>query len=846
MCHTCRQNNVDPEFEFLLHGEEEMFETNSWPPGATTLPHLAESAAVSNIPPLTGEDNAVPGYTCYVNIDIGYGTGSNGKSFHITTKTGIFVPASFTPAKPIDIVIYLHGFKSSYPGDSAAIDKYWDGRQFPFFALREEINNSKGNVIFVAPTLGPRSQAGTLTKKGGFDMYMNQVTAAINEYIMKKRGSSRFTPGNIILSAHSGGGLPMLRIATAVNNYANKIVECWGFDSMYQGVDEWTKWATGSKQRKLFVYFLGSTAGNATALKNNATRRGYTNIVVQPSSKGHYWVPKLHLKERVAALQQRSPQQDNGDVWVHEYNESEFGKSYYDALGETILSEIFHETGNAAPVPFKGTPFAPNPPAGSYWPLITSFDPVVHYNSTSGYVGNKTRSFGWSRDGGNRYHVAIDLYANFRDPVVACQDGKLMAHYKFCCKAKNPVTGAMEYPAQVSYSLLVDHGNLVINYGEVDKDLANGLKIGDTVKAGQIIAYIGKNPGGSSMLHLETFAAGTKQNIRWEGGNTAPKGILDPTQYLLQLKNYGLRATKQGQPTRPSTSTPFPTAPTASSKAVRLNEYYSNKLGWLKYQWDIETLLGFTNSSPIPELFAEAVAAWQQKNGFTSKNIDGIIGPITWKLMQQQLKITAAPVSTPPATSTTSSSGTSRETQLFVARIKAVLPTIEQYRGNIPLPFILGWIKVESDGKYGDEVTSTIALNERGFFQISIDESKAINADHKRITSDANYSIIAGTQLINYYVNIVKKQGFTEADEVFWKLVKFCHSAGLGSCLGIIRKMKAANVLPKTWEGFKQFVYNPANQVASINRFMQNPGRFISNVEKVFSSGSQLAAALGR
>ena len=186
-----------------------------------------------------------------------------------------------------------------------------------------------------------------------------------------------------------------------------------------------------------------------------------------------------------------------------------------------------------------------------------------------------------------------------------------------------------------------------------------------------------------------------------------------------------------------------------------------------------------------------------------------------------------------------------REIQLFISRINPYLFYLNFVRQNIPLSFILGWIKVESGGKYGDEVTSNIALNERGFFQISIDESKSIKADHRRITSDPYYSINMGISLIKYYANIVMSHGFNTTDEIFLKLVKFCHSAGTGSLKGIILKMKQANQMPKTWDQFKSFLFNPANRIGDINRFMKTPKRFTDNVEKVFKYGEQILKVIG-
>ena len=120
---------------------------------------------------------------------------------------------------------------------------------------KREVNKSgKRNVIFVAPTLGPRSQAGNLINKGGFDNYINKVLAAINEYAIKNHfGQHDISLGNIILSAHSGGGLPMIKIIQRGDSYAQKVSECWGFDSTYGPVEQaWMTW-TKNNSVKLFI-----------------------------------------------------------------------------------------------------------------------------------------------------------------------------------------------------------------------------------------------------------------------------------------------------------------------------------------------------------------------------------------------------------------------------------------------------------------------------------------------------------------------------------------------------------------------------------------------------------------
>jgi murein DD-endopeptidase MepM/ murein hydrolase activator NlpD len=176
-----------------------------------------------------------------------------------------------------------------------------------------------------------------------------------------------------------------------------------------------------------------------------------------------------------------------------------------------------------------GPPFAPDPPPGASFPVRSTHRRrgEVAYRSEDGRRwGSGGRRFGASRGNGQRRHAGIDLYARRGDEVVACQDGTITAFYGFCCGQQ-----------KTSWALVVDHGDLVINYGEVEPDSLSrlGLSRGASVRAGQVIAHIGRNPGGSSMLHFETYAPGTAATLRWPAGSPPPPGLWDPTRYLLLL-----------------------------------------------------------------------------------------------------------------------------------------------------------------------------------------------------------------------------------------------------------------------------------------------------------------------
>ena len=62
--------------------------------------------------------------------------------------------------------------------------------------------------------------------------------------------------------------------------------------------------------------------------------------------------------------------------------------------------------------------------------------------------------------------------------VFAVNDGKII---------HNPYEFAGE-----TFALEVDHGDFVVRYGEIQKELPPGLGVGKTVKRGQLIAYVGK------------------------------------------------------------------------------------------------------------------------------------------------------------------------------------------------------------------------------------------------------------------------------------------------------------------------------------------------------------------
>jgi murein DD-endopeptidase MepM/ murein hydrolase activator NlpD len=480
---------------------------------------MGASTLTAVIPRFIKEDLSVPGYTFYIEIDIGTGTTKAGKPFPLNL-TGIYIPDHFNPANPCCLVLYLHGMTGGKPGELKRIDEYWIGSKYPEFALREEVRASGANVIFVAPSLGrsPNVYPNHLSNKdGGLDDYLGKVLFAVTEYYLRQHrlSTAAIQPEKILLSAHSAGGAQMRKIALRQNLvYEQKIKECWGFDSLYGGVSEWVQWKKKYPSNRLFIYYLGSTADNAVALQ----RKNLPNVFVQRSSKGHYWVPVLHLRERIAAACGGQP----------EGAETEF-EAFADYEHDTVAAPKAVPSGS--PIPF-----APEPQQGSYWPIVSSVKQgrLVSYETVNGEnVGNPGRKFLANRttkEGTPRNHVGIDLYANFNDPVVACEDGVILKFgYFYSTKKKKLPTNL----------LTIRHKNVIVNYGEVGPSsfLRLGLKVGDQVKAGQVIGFV----GATGMLHFETYhPMDLDAPQRWLKGDAPPALLFNPTRYLLFLQKHGL------------------------------------------------------------------------------------------------------------------------------------------------------------------------------------------------------------------------------------------------------------------------------------------------------------------
>ncbi len=151
------------------------------------------------------------------------------------------------------------------------------------------------------------------------------------------------------------------------------------------------------------------------------------------------------------------------------------------------------------------------------------------------------RKFGARRERGARKHAGIDMYggrfyqagATCNTKIYAITDGVITAYRNFYAG---------------THQLIVKHPGYIARYGEVNpRGLPGGLKVGDTVEAGQHIATMGKminNP--QCMLHLELFSGSVIGFLSQRRADRAPyyrrRDLLNPTDKLWDLYQKYLRS----------------------------------------------------------------------------------------------------------------------------------------------------------------------------------------------------------------------------------------------------------------------------------------------------------------
>jgi peptidoglycan hydrolase-like protein with peptidoglycan-binding domain len=206
-----------------------------------------------------------------------------------------------------------------------------------------------------------------------------------------------------------------------------------------------------------------------------------------------------------------------------------------------------------------------------------------------------------------------------------------------------------------------------------------------------------------------------------------------------------------------------------------------------------------------------AIITFQRSRGLTA---DGVVGPLTERALAQ------AGASPPPARH----SGHKHW-------VGEVTPLLNKFRGDIPLEFLLGWIDVESGGRIGERTS----LDERGYFQLHPEESKALGIQHQRLSTDPAYSIESGIKLVNKYAGMVSTRGYARGSDLFWHLVKFYHAIGPGAAPRFLDDMRQHGISPVNWATIQQYAVQ--NDARLLHVLKHSPAKWVHNVDELFARG---------
>jgi peptidoglycan hydrolase-like protein with peptidoglycan-binding domain len=250
----------------------------------------------STTPTLLNRVSQPFGTTLYVDIRLG-------QEAPATPMTGIFIPDRYRLQQRVDLIVYLHGYKSNNPDWS--IDRYWQDPRWP---LREKLNESGKNVILVAPTVGPRAEADRLTTGNGFDRYLDMVMASLSTEGPYKGRTA--TVGNIIIAGHSGAGFYMKKLIGSNQQYVALIREGWGFDCMYNTGDAiaWSNWVQQNPTNtKFYNYYIKNSPYKKNTIKESQDLEKIAIIKKLPiittpldtNRVPHDWVPITFWKKRI-------------------------------------------------------------------------------------------------------------------------------------------------------------------------------------------------------------------------------------------------------------------------------------------------------------------------------------------------------------------------------------------------------------------------------------------------------------------------------------------------------------------------------------------------------------------
>lgn len=234
-----------------------------------------------------------------------------------------------------------------------------------------------------------------------------------------------------------------------------------------------------------------------------------------------------------------------------------------------------------------------------------------------GYKNFSLSSFGGDRPfhpPHDRYHAGVDIHCPRGTPVVAMEDGKIVAIQGWRSKKGRPERTTKAILLQLDTGPVIVYGALI-----PDSWQAFGLGVGSRVARGQTLGLVGTYPEGDEMAHMEARAKGTRVVHAWYIADGVPADLLNITP-LLQLarKGKGQAPTPPGPSPQPS---PAPSPPMTFAT-------------WLQSSLRLLVAPELVVDGQIGPATKAATRKFQATRGLA---VDGVAGPLTVAAIEREL-----------------------------------------------------------------------------------------------------------------------------------------------------------------------------------------------------------------
>ncbi len=586
------------------------------------------------------------------------------KSKAAANTVAVFLPSNLGTPTVVDILVYLHGLpRCGDEGDSAV--SYMKSRTFSLIQL---IEGAGRPFVLVVPWLGWRK--GQTAHRLGDPARMNKLLNEVTEGLAQAGWTSAPTIGRLYLAGHSKAFVVLDSLGRNAANAASsqggmaRLCEVWSLDSMYsrRACESWMKWALQLRTVRFFVHYRPGTgtAHQAECLRKAAqyqsagatTTRGcdcknrssgpVQNIVISPENEvGHCELVKVVLPMRLAAMAANPIGiEEQLDLAPETVVDSEFldapepedegvttrpscGGSGRVSSEEQVEKAIELQLTNSVTFP-SGESLAiltglPDGPDEDFWDPKQSGNPLLDTGpsqkskslSANFSVRELTTTGGISADIARIDTKLVECLQRIRDFV-----GKavtITSGYRSWKRNKEVYAGGTPTKSEHCSGRAAD-----IKIAGMD-----GLEI-----AKAAIDAWGPNLGiglGRAFAHVDVRNVPTVWD--YDGASSS---------WIGEIRQYQQTRVASSTKTEPiHTRRSLATVPTIDIPiAIRRNRQYGEQLGWRALYDQIVRALGFTDMTPGEELFARAVAKWQEKQSMT---VDGILGPNAWRRMQTAL-----------------------------------------------------------------------------------------------------------------------------------------------------------------------------------------------------------------